>query len=55
MGENIKIISWNVRILNGPNKRGWDVRWVLCKIFCDIGILQQSKMEEVNLPVVVSL
>ena len=43
-----------MRGLNGPNKRE-DVRWVLCKICCDIGNPQQSKMEEINLPVVVSL
>ena len=53
MGENIKIISWNVRGLNCPNKRR-DVRWVLCNFRCDIVILQESKMEEVNRPVAFS-
>jgi len=48
MGDNINIISWNVRGLNCPNKRG-DVKWVLCNFRCDIAILQETKMEEVNL------
>jgi len=38
MGENIKIISWNVRGLNCPKKWG-DVRWVLCNFRCDIVVL----------------
>jgi len=54
MGENIKIISWNVRGLNCPNKRG-DVKWVLRNYRCDIAILQESKMEEVDHPVAISL
>ena len=51
MGENIKIISWNVRGVNFPNKRG-DASWLLRKFGCDIAILQESKMEDVNRPVV---
>ena len=38
MGENIKIISWNVMELNRPNNRG-DVRHMLHNFFSDIGIL----------------
>ena len=53
-GENIKIISWNVRGVNCPNKRGV-VNCLLRKFRCDIAILQESKMEEVNHPVVFDL
>jgi len=54
MGENIRIISWNVRGLNSPNKRG-DVRWVLRNFCYDIAVFQETKMEEVNLPSAISL
>ena len=47
MGDNINTISWNVRGLNCPNKRG-DVKWVLYNFRYDITILQETKMEEVN-------
>jgi len=53
-GESIKIVSWNVRGLNLLNKRG-AVRWVLRNFCYDIAILQESKMEVVNLPIFVSL
>jgi len=54
MGIFVKVISWNVRGLNCPVKRG-DVKWVLRKYACDVAILQESKMEEVGRDVVVSL
>jgi len=54
MGTCVKVISWNVRGLNCPNKRG-DVTWVLHRFACDIAILQESKMEVVGQQVVVSL
>ena len=54
MGDNINIISWNVRGLNCPNKRG-DVKWVLCNFRSDIAILQETKIEEVNLSTAISL
>ena len=54
MGTYVKVISWNVRRLNCPVKRG-DVKWVLHKFACDVAILQESKMEEVGCEVVVSL
>jgi len=38
MGTCVKVISWNVRGLNCPNKRG-DVKWVLRRFACDIAIL----------------
>ena len=47
MGTYVNIISWNVRGLNCPVKRG-DVKWVLRKFACDVAILQESKMEEVG-------
>ena len=54
MRENIKIMSWNVRGQNCPNKRR-DAIWVLRNFCCDIAILQESKMEEVNHPIAISL
>jgi len=54
MGENIKIISWNVRGLNCPNKKG-DVRWLLLNFFCEIAILLESMMEDVNHRIAMSL
>ena len=54
MGTCVKVISWNVRGLNCPVKRG-DVKWVLHKFACDVAILQESKLEVVGRPVVVSL
>ena len=53
-GENIKILSWNVRGLNCPINRG-HVRQVLQNYFCDIAILQESKMEDVNNPIAIRL
>ena len=37
-----------------PNKRG-DVKWALRNFRCDIAILQETKIEEVNLSTVISL
>uniref|UniRef100_A0A7C8YQP7 Endonuclease/exonuclease/phosphatase domain-containing protein n=1 Tax=Opuntia streptacantha TaxID=393608 RepID=A0A7C8YQP7_OPUST len=54
MAANINIISWNVRGLNCPNKSG-DVKWVLRNFRCDIAILQETKMEEVNFSTAFSL
>ena len=54
MWSCVKVISWNVRWLNCPNKRG-DVKWLLRRFACDIAILQESKMEVVGRQVVVSL
>ena len=54
MRDNINIISWNVRGLNCPNKRG-DVKWVLRNFRCDIAILQETKMEEVTFATAISL
>ena len=54
MGDNINIIFWNVRGLNCPNKRG-DVKWMLRNFRCDIAILQETKMKEVNLSTTISL
>jgi len=54
MAANVRIISSNVRGLNCPLKRG-SVRWVLRRYSCDIGILLESKLEEVDREVVLSL
>ena len=54
MGIFVKVISWNVRGLNCPAKRG-DVKWLLRKYACDVAILQESKMEEVGRDAVVNL
>jgi len=54
MGTHVRIISWNVRGLNCPVKRG-DVKWVLRRFACDVAILQETKMEEIGRDVVVSL
>jgi len=47
-------ISWNVRRLNYPFKRG-SVRWVLRRYSCDVAILLESKLEEVDRKVILSL
>jgi len=54
MGTCVKVISWNIRGLNCPNKRS-DVKRVLCRFACDIAILQESKLEVVGRQIVVSL
>ena len=50
----MRIISWNVRGLNCPLKRG-SVRWVLRRYSCDVAILLESKLEGVNRQVVLSV
>ena len=54
MASTVRIISWNVRGLNCPLKRG-SVRWVLRRYSCDVAILIESKLEEVNRQVILSL
>ena len=54
MAATVKIISWNVRGLNCPPKRG-RVRWVLRRYSCDVTILLESKLEEVDRQVVLNL
>ena len=53
MAPTMRIISWNVRGLNSPLKRG-SVRWVLRRNSCDVAILE-SKLEEVDNQVVLRL
>jgi len=47
MAATVRIISWNVRGLNCPLKRG-SVRWVLRRYSCDVAILLESKFGEVD-------
>jgi len=47
MAAILRIISWNVRGLNCPLKRG-SVRWVLRRYSCDVAILLESKFGEVD-------
>ena len=54
MGPFVKVLAWNVRGLNRPNKR-WDVKWVLRTFACDVAILQESKLEVVSRPIAISL
>ena len=54
MKKSIRIISWNVRGLNCPSKRG-DVKWVFYRYCCDVAILVMSKLEEVNRHIALSL
>jgi len=54
MTAKVRIIAWNVRGLNCPLKRG-SVRWVLRKYSCDIAILLESKLEEVDREIILSL
>ena len=49
MGENIRIISWNVRELNYLIKRG-SVKLVLRRHSSYDAILIESKLEEVDTP-----
>jgi hypothetical protein len=50
----LKIISWNVRGLNNPQKRE-SVRYWLRSWKCDVVCLQETKLAEVDLQVVRSL
>ena len=54
MGPTINVSSWNVRGLNGPDKRV-SVKWVLRRSSCDVAILQESKMEVVSCSIAISL
>jgi len=54
MGPTINGLSWNVRGLNCPNKRG-HVKWVLRKFSCDVAILHEFRMEVVTRPIAISL
>jgi len=54
MEAYLRIISWNVRELNCPLKRG-SVRWVLRRYFYDVAILLESKLQEVDRRMVCSL
>ena len=54
MEANLRIISWNVRGLNCPLKRG-SVRWVLRRYTCDVAILLETKLQEVDRRMVCSL
>lgn len=44
---SIKIISWNVRGLNYPIKRG-NVKWVIRRFSYDVAILLESKLQEIS-------
>ena len=52
--SGLRIISWNMRGLNCPFKRG-SVVWVLRRYLCDVAILLESKLEEVDDQVILSL
>uniref|UniRef100_A0A7C8ZNH5 Endonuclease/exonuclease/phosphatase domain-containing protein n=1 Tax=Opuntia streptacantha TaxID=393608 RepID=A0A7C8ZNH5_OPUST len=54
MEANLRIISWNVRGLNCPLKRG-SVRWVLRRYSWDVAILLESELQEVDRRMVCSL
>ena len=54
MGPTINVLSWNVRGLNCPYKRG-NLKWVLRRCSCDVAILQESKMEVVTRSIAISL
>jgi len=54
MGPSVKVLAWNVRRLNCPNKRG-DVKWVLRTFACDVAILQESKLEVGSCLIAISL
>jgi len=54
MAPSVKVLAWNVRGLNCPNKRG-DVKWVLRTFACDVAILQESKLKVVSRPIAISL
>jgi len=54
MGPTINVLSWNVRGLNCPDKRG-NVKWVLRRCSSDVAILRESKMKVVTRSIAISL
>jgi exonuclease III len=50
----LKIISWNVRGLNNPQKRGVVKNW-LCEWKCDVVCLQETKLDKVDWVLVCSI
>ena len=51
---NLKLLSWNVRGLNNPQKR-YTVKNLLKEWKCDVVCFQETKLDYVNLAVVKSL
>ena len=51
---NLKLLSWNVRGLNNPQKRDM-VNNLLKEWKCDVVCFQETKLDSVNLAVVKSL